>query len=102
MPAIRPEELVAAITNAITESGYAGQIVSPVRRNPRRFIITVANAPLAVTTYAWTLTFGGLQNLQNEYRIQMTSVTSPLALGAGGPTVLLGYEPELNLFAGFD
>jgi putative restriction endonuclease len=102
MPALPPQELVAAITNAISESGCTGQIVSPVRRNPRRFIITGPNAPLAVTAYAWTLTFGGRQNLQNEYRIQMTSVDSPLELGADGPTVLIGYEPELNLFAGFD
>jgi putative restriction endonuclease len=32
----------------------------------------------------------------------MTSVESPLELGADGPTILIGYEPELNLFAGFD
>jgi len=32
----------------------------------------------------------------------MTSVTSPLQLGADGPTILIGYEPALNLFAGFD
>jgi putative restriction endonuclease len=102
MPAIPPEQLVSAITNGIAESGYAGQLVSPLRRHPRRFIITGPNAPLAVSVYAWTLTFGGRQNLQNEYRIQMTSVTSPLQLGTDGPTVLIGYEPQLNLFAGFD
>jgi putative restriction endonuclease len=32
----------------------------------------------------------------------MTSVSSPLQMGTDGPTVLIGYEPELNLFAGFD
>lgn len=102
MAALPPEQLVIAITNAVTESGYTGQIVSSVRHNPRRFIITGANAPLAVTTYAWTLTFGGRPNLPNEYRIQMTSVQSPLQMGNDGPTVLIGYEPDLNLFAGFD
>ena len=102
MPAIPPEDLVLAITTAIAESGYASQIVSSIRRQPRRFIITGPNAPLAITVYAWTLTFGGRPNLQNEYRIQMTSVTSPLQMGTDGPTVLIGYEPELNLFAGFD
>lgn len=102
MPAVRPEGLIRAIVSAITESGYAGQIVSPIRRHPRRFIITGPNAPVALTVYAWTLTFGGRPNLRNEYRIQMTSVTSPLQMGADGPTVLIGYEPDLNLFAGFD
>jgi putative restriction endonuclease len=32
----------------------------------------------------------------------MTTVSSPLALNPLGPTVLIGYEPSLKLFAGFD
>ena len=32
----------------------------------------------------------------------MTSVQSPLQIAKDGPTVLLGYEPNLKLFAGFD
>lgn len=40
--------------------------------------------------------------MRNEYRIQMTSVDSPLEIAPEGPTVLIGYEPSLNLFAGFD
>ncbi len=55
-----------------------------------------------VSVYAWTLTFGGRPALTNEYRIQMTSVQSPLRRDTNGPTVLVGYEPTLNLFAGFD
>lgn len=102
MPALPPAELVAAITNALADSGYTGQLASPARNNPRRFIVAGPNAPLAVTAYIWTLTFGGRASLQNEYRIQMTSVASPLELGTDGPTVLIGYEPDLNLFAGFD
>lgn len=102
MPAAAPEELIAGINDAISESGYSSQIVSPIRRQPRRFIITGQNAPQALTIYAWTLTFGGRPSLRNEYRIQMTSVESPLQLGINGPTVLIGYEPTLNLFAGFD
>lgn len=102
MPAIPPEELVSAISSAVAESGHYAQLSSPVRRQPRRFIISGENAPLALTAYAWTLTFGGRPSLQNEYRIQMTSVASPLQLGTDGPTILIGYEPQLNLFAGFD
>ena len=40
--------------------------------------------------------------MANEYRIQMTSVGSPLRVAENGPTVLMGYEPTLRLFAGFD
>ncbi len=102
MPAVAPEQLVRAIIDAIAESGNAGILVSPARRNPRKFIVTGPNAPQALTVYAWTLTFGGRPSLKNEYRIQMTSVTSPLLLATDGPTILVGYEPQLNLFAGFD
>jgi putative restriction endonuclease len=55
-----------------------------------------------LSVYAWTLTFGGRPSLANEYRIQMTSVESPLQIAGEGPTVLIGYEPALGLFGGFD
>ncbi len=103
MPAIQPEELVEAITSAIEDSGYSGQLISPVRRHPRRFLIAGPNGLHQVlSVYAWTLTFGGRPSLKNEYRIQMTSVASPLEVSLDGPTVLIGYEPNHRLFAGFD
>lgn len=102
MPAISAAEIVRAITEAISASGEIGQIVSSPRQHPRRFIVTQLNGSFTLTVYAWTLTFGGRKSLPNEYRIQMTGVASPLRLAIDGPTVLLGYEPEMNLFAGFD
>ena len=102
MPAIPPEKLVEAITNALSDSGVEAQFVSPVRRQPRRFILAGQNVPLALTIYAWTLTPGGRPSLRDEYRIQMTSVSSPLTMGTDGPTILVGYDSERNLFAGFD
>ncbi len=102
MPAIPPEELVRAILDAIQESGYSGQLVSPIRQHPRRFLVTGPYGHTALSVYAWTLTFGGRPSLRNEYRIQMTSVDSPLEIATAGPTVLIGYEPTANLFGGFD
>ena len=101
MPAIRPEQLVAAISNAIIDSGYTSNPVSSVHRNPRRFLVT---GPHVNFTQAPTVEHLRLAEpaLPNEIRIQMTGVEWPLELPAGGPTVLIGYEPELNLFAGFD
>jgi putative restriction endonuclease len=32
----------------------------------------------------------------------MTTVTSPLAMNPNGPTVLIGFEPDSRMFAGFD
>lgn len=102
MPPVSPERLVSTITGAIEESGYTGNLTSWIRRHPRRFAISGPDGTFALSVYAWTLTFGGRPSLANEYRIQMTSVQSPLQVSPDGPTILIGYEPDLNLFAGFD
>ncbi|MGQ0636340.1 MAG: HNH endonuclease [Planctomycetaceae bacterium] len=103
MASASPGEIIAAILRAIEESGYSGTYLgrSP-RQHPRRFAIALPDGPISVDVYIWTLTPGGRPQLPHEYRIQMTSVTSPLALNPDGPTVLLGYYPDLGLFAGFD
>src|SRR2546425_2387628 len=103
MPALAQLELVDAVLRAIQESGYSGVPISPARRHPRRFsVVAPDGAQSMLSIYIWTLTFGGRPQLANEYRIQMTSVTAPLSAPGDGPTVLLGYEPTLRLFAGFD
>jgi putative restriction endonuclease len=102
MPALQPEELVEAIVSAIQDSGCSAQIISPLRRHPRRFLVSGPHGHTFLSVYAWTLTFGGRPSLANEFRIQMTSVSSPLQVGRDGPTILIGYEPHLKLFAGFD
>jgi putative restriction endonuclease len=103
MPAIKPKEIVEALLLAIEESGYSAVIISPVRAHPRRFSVRAPDGSETIlSVYIWTLTFGGRESLPNEYRIQMTYVRSPLAIADDGPTVLLGYDPDLKLFAGFD
>jgi putative restriction endonuclease len=102
MPAIAASLLVSAITDAIRESGYTGQLASSARLHPRRFVVIGPSGSTTLSVYAWTLTFGGRPALANEYRIQMTSVQSPLEIAENGSTVLIGYEPTSGLFAGFD
>ncbi len=102
MPAARSEQLTQAIADAILQSGYAATLVSPPRRQPRRYLVAGPSDLVAVYVYAWTLTPGGRPQLANEFRIQMTSVQSPLQSFDDGPTILLGFEPSLGLFAGFD
>lgn len=102
MPAAAREDLIQAILSAVAESGASAVLASSPHKQPRHFVVSGAGAPPRLTIYAWTLTFGGRQKLAHEYRIQMTSVASPLQAGQDGPTLLLGYEPALNLFAGFD
>ncbi len=102
MPAVSPTQLIDVILDAIQQSGEAGMRVSAVRTHPRKFAISGPEGPVDLWIFAWTLTFGGKPSLPDEYRVQMTSVSSPLSLNPAGPTVLMGYEPNLQVFAGFD
>ena len=102
MPAIEPLELVNAILDAFQESGASGILLSSIRQHPRRFIVETESGGIEVWVYAWTLTHGGRPSLPDEYRIQMTTVSSPLPLNPKGYTLLLGYEPNTKMFAGFD
>jgi len=102
MPAIDASTLVSAILDAFQDSGASGILVSPLREHPRRFIVETQTGGIEVWVYVWTLTHGGRPSLPDEYRIQMTTVSSPLPLNSRGYTLLLGYEPNLKMFAGFD
>lgn len=104
MPTVSPRVIVGALLQAIEDSGYSAAYLSQrIREHPRRIAIALPdNCYVSVWVYVWTLTHGGRTSLPDEFRIQMTTVPSPLALNRDGPTVLLGYEPNLQLFAGFD
>lgn len=102
MPRLPPEELTRALLRGFAESGVAADLLGSPRVNPRRLILNLATGPILLHAYLWTLTPGGRPALRNEYRIQMTGVASPLPENPNGTTLLLGYEPSLEAFAGFD
>jgi putative restriction endonuclease len=103
MPAVPPDVIVNAILDAIQQSGGSAIYISGVNRiHPREFLVQYLERSFSIWVYIWTLTHGGRTSLPNEYRIQMTSVQSPLTLNPDGYTVLLGYYPDLDVFAGFD
>ncbi len=102
MPAATKQEINSAILDAISESGGVGLLVPKQVASPRVFLVSKAGESQSLWIYIWTLTPGGRPALSHEFRIQMTSVSSPLELNPSGLTVLLGYEPNLKMFAGFD
>ena len=103
MPALRPREIVQAIEDGFTHSAAASILISRIQEHPRRFYVTAGEASLPVWIYIWTLTHGGgAARPADEYRIQLTSVSPPLPENPDGPTLLLGYEPDIKCFAGFD
>lgn len=70
--------------------------------NPRVFLVREGDDEYQLRVYAWTLTPGGRPQLENEYRIQLTSVEPPLDINGNALTCLVGYEPNRGMFVGFD
>lgn len=52
--------------------------------------------------YAWSATHGGKTRQDDEFRVQMTGVTPPLARQAGAVTLLLGLSPGEGVMTAWD
>ena len=103
MPSVSANEITKAIIDAFRQLGATAYYVSDtLQTHPRKFVISYYGEIFSVWVYIWSLTHGGRHTLPNEYRIQMTSVASPLETNPNGYTVLLGYYSDLGVFAGFD
>ncbi|MEM7534750.1 MAG: HNH endonuclease [Chloroflexota bacterium] len=103
MPALSPSRLVDAVTAAFDECDATAILTSSLRGHPRQFIVQSGRDTIELWVYMWTLTHGGgSARPKDEYRIQLTGVTPPLLQNPSGLTILVGYEPNINCFAGFD
>lgn len=103
VPAVKSSEIINQLIDAIHESGGSAACLSEdAVSNPKKFVVSYQGNIYDLWVYAWTLTHGGRKSLPREYRIQMTSVPSPLKINPGGLTALMGYCPESGVFAGFD
>ena len=96
------EVIDQAIVDAIQDSDAICLRMPNIEAHPRTYVVARDGVETSVWTYCWSLSPGGRVSLPNEYRIQMTSVTSPLTPNTSGRTVLLGYDRDLRVFAGFD
>lgn len=104
MPRLSKTDLRQVIVEAYDAIGTTAVFVdTQTATNPQHLIVQSVQGILDTWLYIWTLTHGGgAARPQNEYRIQMTGVSSPLKINPTGFTVLIGYEPNLSCFAGFD
>ncbi|MDI6822932.1 MAG: HNH endonuclease [Bacillota bacterium] len=102
MPGLGADELNLALIDAVERSGGTAILVSG-HQNPRQLLVVRGDETISLWVYLWTVTHGGgEQRPEHEYRIQITGVSSPLAENDQGATLLMGYEPGLKVFAGFD
>lgn len=100
-PASR-EAVSRAILEAINECGAVAFPMQSSVAHPRDYLVARSSRQTSLWVYCWNLTPGGRKSLPDEYRIQMTSVESPLPINPNGHTILLGYDSDREVFAGFD
>ena len=98
----RREVITSAIVDAFHEADSVGVHLPGLSAHPRSYLVVRDGQQSSVWAYCWSLTPGGRPSLPHEYRIQMTSVESPLQINPNGYTVLLGYDPAREVFAGYD
>ena len=91
-----------AISKALSEAKAVGLRIPSDTPHPRKYLVGHNEEQISLWIYCWMLTPGGRPTLPQEYRIQMTSVQSPLEMNPNGYTVLLGYEQKRGVFAGYD
>lgn len=102
MPPVSRSAINRAILEAIDECGAVALPMPSSAAHPRVYLVSHSSRQISLWIYCWTLTHGGRKSLPDEYRIQMTTVESPLPINPGGHTLLLGHEPNRGVFAGFD
>ncbi|HLF88882.1 MAG TPA: HNH endonuclease [Anaerolineales bacterium] len=103
MPRLSTPFLIKSIIDALSESNASAVLISSPNVNPRRFVVQAGQNMFEMWVYIWTLTHGGgAARPVSEYRIQITGIKPPLELNPFGPTLLIGFEPNLQCFAGFD
>ncbi len=102
MPPASRTVINRAILDALSECGAVGVPLQSSVAHPRVYLVAQSSRQTSLWVYCWNLTHGGRESLPEEYRIQVTSVDSPLPINTDGYTLLLGYEPDRAVFAGFD
>lgn len=101
MPRLNKRQLLSTVELAICESGWDFLRLSEVGSHPAIYQIYRANQSQRVRVYIWNLTPGGGNRPTDEWRIQVTGVTQ-LGLEPDGKTLVLGWQDQLGVFAGFD
>lgn len=100
MPALSPTILFSRFEHSIAAAGWQWLRTSAGLR-PRDYRIWRNGDRFDLKVYLWTLTPGGKGRPGDEWRIQPASVLA-FERAPGVATVILGYDPGRDIFAGFD
>lgn len=95
------EALIQAVISPLAEAGWTITRLSPTGVHPARFTMRKAAVTRTIKLYIWNLSHGGRGRSDAEYRIQATGVKQ-FAPEPDGITLVMGWDDDLGVFAGFD
>ncbi|MCO5051067.1 MAG: HNH endonuclease [Verrucomicrobiae bacterium] len=96
---ISKSDLLQRILAAIKLSGWNAIVLSVA--HPFKLSLFCGEQRVVVLCYIWNMTHGGYPRNPNELRIQITGVDR-FRVEEGAKTLLLGWEQDEQMFAGFD
>ena len=99
MAKISKAKLLEAVLDSIRASGWNAIILNSA--HPFRISMYRGESRVIFHCYIWNLTHGGYPRDPNELRIQFTGVEH-FTIESGSKTLVLGFNDELRMFAGFD
>ena len=102
MPPLRKPELLEKVLDALRSSGWCVQLRNSMDDHPLEIDISRDDEADSLIIYIWNITHGGATRSPDEYRIQITGVTSPLRTRRGAKTLLLGWYEDTGTFVAFD
>jgi putative restriction endonuclease len=95
--------LLARFEDAVRASGWNILFLSSAGEHPARYRIYNDEDSFTVRVYIWNISHGGASRPADEFRIQVTGLsTDRFEPEPGGRTLILGYSSDENIFAGFD
>ena len=100
MAKLSKDDLFDRVLGAIDRAGWHINILA-AKQYPLEITIDKDGESENLRIYIWNISHGGKTRSEDEYRIQITGVTS-LKITEDFKTLLLGWYDELGVFAAFD
>lgn len=102
MPALPKAILFERFEEALRNDGWVPAPLTSGVAHPRLYRLMRPGESMDVRLYIWTLTHGGGGRAKDEWRIQPTGVGPAFQVSPDSTTLILGYDPVRQVFAGFD
>jgi len=101
MARLHKQKLLRFFEESVKAGGGKLRLLSAPGDHPAKYDAVCAGFAGKLNLYIWNLTPGGKSRPKDEWRIQVTGV-SKFEQKAGVKTLILGWQDDMGVFAGFD